>query len=141
RFALYSARERVPAPSSASSSSEVGSHMRTYLLLVLIGACAVASVIWGTGLGRPKPAPLDRRATASAAMPLNQVILFNNGIGYFQREGEIDGSARVDLSFPATDVNDLIKSLVLQDAHKGTISAISYDGQGPVERALRSFAL
>ena len=84
---------------------------RTYLFLGLIGACAVASVVvWRTGLGRSQPARAGQQPAASAALPLNQVILFNNGIGYFQREGEIDGSARVDLSFPATDVNDLIKA-------------------------------
>jgi hypothetical protein len=115
---------------------------RTHVLFGLIWTSVVAAVvIWSTGLGRSQPVRNGQQPVPSAALPLSQVILFNNGIGYFQREGEIDGTARVDLSFPATDVNDLIKSLVLQDAHKGTISAISYDGQEPIERALQSFSL
>jgi hypothetical protein len=48
-------------------------------------------------------------------MPSSQIVLLNSGVGYFQREGSIDGDARVDLQFPANDVNDLLKSLVLQD--------------------------
>jgi hypothetical protein len=114
---------------------------RTYCSLGLIGACAVAAVVvWRAGPGRSHPARAGNQAPApAAALPLTQVVLFNNGIGYFQREGEVDGSARVDLSFPATDVNDLIKSLTLHGTDKA--SAISYDGQEPLERSLGSLAL
>jgi hypothetical protein len=72
---------------------------------------------------------------------MDQVILFSSGVGYFQREGEVDGHTRIDLPFPATDVNDLLKSLVLQDLGGGTISTISYDSPDPIDRTLRSFAL
>ena len=69
------------------------------------------------------------------------MVLFSSGVGYFQREGEIDGSARVDLTFPATDVNDLIKSLVLQDTGGGKVATINYDSPDPIERTLKTFAL
>ena len=31
-------------------------------------------------------------------LPIRQVVLFNSGVGYFQREGEVDGDARIELS-------------------------------------------
>jgi hypothetical protein len=74
-------------------------------------------------------------------LPIRQVVLFNSGVGYFQREGAVDGNAQVDLSFPALDVNDLLKSLVLQDLGGGKISSVSYDSHDPIEKILRSFAL
>ena len=46
---------------------------------------------------------------------------------YFQRSGKVTGSARVDLSFPVQDINDLLKSLALQDLGGGQVSAVSYD--------------
>src|SRR5262245_43719921 len=52
-------------------------------------------------------------------LPIRQVVLFNSGVGYFQREGTVDGNSRVDLSFPTSDVNDLLKSLILQDLGGG----------------------
>src|SRR5262245_61636853 len=52
-------------------------------------------------------------------LPIGQVVLFSSGVGYFQREGQIEGTARVDLSFPVTDINDLIKSMVLRDLDGG----------------------
>ena len=74
-------------------------------------------------------------------LPIAQVILFNSGVGYFERKGEVAGDTRVELSFPTSDVNDLLKSLVLQDTAGGHVEAISYDSQDPVEKILHSFAL
>ena len=69
------------------------------------------------------------------------MVLFSSGVGYFQREGVIDGDARVDLSFPTQDINDLIKSMVLRDLDGGHVSAVSYDSNAPVEKTLQSFAV
>jgi hypothetical protein len=74
-------------------------------------------------------------------LPIAQVILFNSGVGYFQREGEVEGNTRVDLSFPGSDVNDLLKSMVLQDLGGGKVSTVSYDSPDPIEKTLKSFAI
>src|SRR5262249_47427533 len=62
-------------------------------------------------------------------------------VAYYQRSGEVDGNARIDLQFPAASVNDLLKSLILQDLGGGQISTVTYDNRDPVERTLRSFAI
>ena len=48
----------------------------------------------------------------SAELPIARIVLFSSGVGYFQREGQVDGSARIDLHFHTHDINDLLKSLV-----------------------------
>src|SRR5262245_44946894 len=88
-------------------------------------------------------APGNETATGQAsgsALPISKVVLFSSGVGYFQRAGTVDGNARVDLTFQVRDINDLIKSMVLQD-EKGVISAVSYDSLDPVDRTLKSFAV
>jgi ubiquitin len=74
-------------------------------------------------------------------LPISQVVLFSSGVGFFQREGEVDGNARIDMTFPVEDINDLLKSMVLQDLGGGHISAVSYDSHDPIEKTLRSFAI
>jgi hypothetical protein len=74
-------------------------------------------------------------------LPLRRIVLFSSGVGYFQREGTVDGNARIDLQFPAADVNDLLKSMVLQDLDGGLINSVTYDSRDPVEKTLKSFAL
>src|SRR3954453_7579824 len=118
---------------------------RTLLAAPLLGAIGLAAFV--ALRGGPSPAlavgvqaPAGPKPPA-ALLPLSHVVLFSSGVGYFQREGEIDGAARVDLAFPATDVNDLIKSLVLQDTGGGKVATINYDSQDPIERTLKTFAL
>jgi hypothetical protein len=86
-------------------------------------------------------APNNEGAAAAApSLPISKAILFSSGVGYFERKGEVEGNARVDLTFQVRDINDLIKSMVLHD-EKGVVSAVSYDSLEPVERTLRSFAV
>src|SRR5262245_24730839 len=79
-------------------------------------------------------------AQAAPALPLRNVVLFSSGVGYFQRRGEIEGNARIDLTFQVRDINDLLKSMVVQD-DKGQVGAISCDSLDPVDRTLKSFAV
>src|SRR5215204_2410793 len=74
-------------------------------------------------------------------LPITRVVLFNSGVGYFSLSGEVEGDARVDLAFPESDINDLLKSMVLEDFNKGRISAVSYDSREPIARTLNSFAI
>jgi len=81
-------------------------------------------------------------ATATAAdLPLEQVVLFSSGVGYFHREGRVQGDTTVELSFRTAQINDLLKSLVLQDFDGGTIAPVTYAPEEPIGRALSSFAV
>jgi hypothetical protein len=102
---------------------------------------AAALAVWAL-----KPSTIDARPAGAPAadgprLPVKGVVLFSSGVGYYQREGAIDGDAHVDLTFPAGDINDLIKSLILQDLDGGLVSAVNYDSHDPVERTLKSFAV
>src|SRR5262245_34825222 len=109
---------------------------RPFLLASLAGAAALAAFI----TLKPSYSPVSSAHAAVAArpdssqLPVAQVILYSSGVGYFQREGEIEGSSRIDLSFPVQDINDLLKSMVLQDMGGGRISAVSYDSQAPIDK-------
>jgi hypothetical protein len=96
----------------------------------------------GVGADRWLSAAADRDdLKPAAALPVTKVVLFSSGVGYFGRSGEVEGDARVDLRFPEADVNDLIKSLTLQDMGGGRVAAVSYDSREPLARTLASFAV
>ena len=80
-------------------------------------------------------------AKPAVELPVSQVVLFNSGVGYFARSGEVTGDARVELSFPETDINDLLKSLTLEDFGKGRIETVGYDSREPIGRTLASYAV
>src|SRR5260221_280610 len=90
---------------------------------------------------KPQVTVKDEQPSVKTQLPIGQVVLFSSGVGYFQREGTVEGTTRVDLSFPVQDINDLLKSMVLRDLDGGHISTVSYDSNAPVERTLKSFAI
>src|SRR6476646_2944091 len=77
----------------------------------------------------------------AVTLPITRVVLFNSGVGYFSRSGEVEGDARVDLTFPESDINDLLKSMVLEDFGGGRVAAVSYDSREPIARTLASFSI
>src|SRR5262245_52931775 len=109
--------------------------------LVVVAALAATLVFWRPISAQPGNVPARGPDVSSVAtqLPIGQVILYSSGVGYFQREGTVEGTTRVDLSFPVQDINDLLKSMVLRDLQGGHVSAVSYDSQAPVERTLKSF--
>lgn len=74
-------------------------------------------------------------------MGIARVVLYKHGVGYFERVEEVDGNAEIRLSFKASEMNDVLKSLSLDDADGGTIQSVSYDTSKPVEQLLAEVAL
>jgi hypothetical protein len=117
---------------------------RTLLVVPMLGVATVAAAL----AVRPADSPAEggktetnAKATSSPQLPVAQAVLFSSGVGFFQREGEIEGNQRIDLSFPVQDINDLLKSMVLQDLGHGHVSAVSYESRDPIDKTLRSFAI
>ena len=77
----------------------------------------------------------------SVTIPLTSLVLFTSGVAYFQHDGTVDGSAKMELVFSPDQVNDLLKSLVLRDLDGGSVSSVTYSSRDPIERTLRTFAL
>ncbi len=88
-----------------------------------------------------KPAPESSaiRAPQSAItqLPLKRVILYSNGVAYFERRGTVTGRAEINLSFKQSQVDDVLKSLVVLDLGKGKIGAVSYNSSAPPSARLR----
>jgi hypothetical protein len=113
-----------------------------------MGALGLGAVLYGQRGGSGPVAVDNGKAEAAAqlkpavSLPISQVILFNSGVGHFTRSGEVDGEARVDLTFPEQDINDLIKSMTLRDlSPNGRVAAVTYDSRDPIDRTLASFAI
>ncbi len=105
--------------------------MRYLCCLTLIAGLLLA--VADTAPAQPRP--------GAAELPITRVVLFSSGVGYFQRESQLDGPRRIDLHFPMTDINDLLKSLILEDQSGGPVGTISYDNRNPLAMTLKSFAL
>lgn len=80
-------------------------------------------------------------ADEPASLPLRKVVLFNSGVGFYQHTAPVVGNARVDLKFNVDDVNDLLKSMVLEDLGGGKISTVTYGSKDPITKTLKTFSI
>src|SRR3989304_445899 len=101
------------------------------VLLVSIGL--VASAQEPAGKAPPK-------AASPQALPLTEVVLYSSGVGYFQRDGSIEGRGDVELRFKVDNINDLLKSMIVQDFDGGQVTTVTYDSRDPITKTLKSFA-
>jgi len=74
-----------------------------------------------------------------ADLPVASVTLFSSGVGWFEHTGKVDGNATTELRFRTGQINDVLKSLVLQDLDGGKVGAVGYPSQDPLDKTLKSF--
>jgi hypothetical protein len=79
-------------------------------------------------------------ATAMAAdIPIREVILYKSGVGYFERAGTLRPGEAAHLDFKASEMNDVLKSLTLEDRNGGKITGLRYDSSEPLDQKLAEF--
>jgi hypothetical protein len=75
----------------------------------------------------------------AADIPIREIILYKSGVGYFERAGTLSPGESARLDFKATDMNDVLKSLTLQDRDGGKVTGLRYDSSETLEQKLSEF--
>lgn len=81
-----------------------------------IAAMAVAMFTSGCANGSRSRFP-----TSEGSLALDRVVLYRNGVGYFERSGELDGNV-LTIKVRKDQVNDLLKSLTIVDENGQALS-------------------
>jgi hypothetical protein len=86
------------------------------------------------------PAAWPQRAEAEK-LPVRRVVLYKNGIGYFEHLGSVRGSADVTIQFTSAQLDDVLKSLTVLDLGDGRITGVSYNSEAPRSRQFGALRL
>jgi hypothetical protein len=86
----------------------------------------------------PKAAPAD---TSLHQLPVRQVILYKNGVGYFQHTGQVTGNQHVAIDFTSAQLNDVLQSLTVLDLGGGHIAGVNYNSTTPLSEQLKALSL
>src|SRR5512139_1195368 len=84
------------------------------------------------------PGPEARRADA---LPVKRVVLYKNGVGYFEHLGRVRGNQSITIDFTSGQLNDVLKSLTTLDLGNGRITGISYNSEAPLSQQLSALGL
>jgi hypothetical protein len=90
-------------------------------------AVMIASLVLSAGL-----AP-------AADLPVKEVVLYKHGVGFFERSGTLAAGEPARLDFDAAQMNDVLKSLTVEERGGGKISGLRYDSMDPLSHTLASF--
>jgi hypothetical protein len=87
------------------------------------------------------PSPEVGAAESPVSLPVRKVVLYKNGIGYFEHLGKVRGTQEVEIVLPSAQLNDVLKSLTVIDLGRGQVTGVTYDSTAPLDRRLAELPL
>src|SRR5260370_23466432 len=77
----------------------------------------------------------------AASLPVRRVVLYKNGVGYFEHLGRVRGKQTGHVDFTSAQLNDVLKSLTALDLSGGRITGVDYNSEAPLARRLSTLRL
>ena len=95
-------------------------------------------------LAPPQVAPKAQSAPTQGVvkdLPVRKVVLYKNGVGYFEHAGAVSGNQRVSIDFTSPQLNDVLQSLTVLDEGGGHIAGVNYNSTTPLAEQLKTLSL
>jgi hypothetical protein len=74
-------------------------------------------------------------------LPVRKVVLYKNGVGYFEHAGTVSGNQKVAIDFTSPQLNDVLQSLTVLDEGGGRIAGVNYNSTTPLAEQLKTLSL
>ncbi|MBZ5567276.1 MAG: carboxypeptidase regulatory-like domain-containing protein [Acidobacteriia bacterium] len=88
-----------------------------------------------------KPTTSNVSESSPTRLPVRRVVLYKNGVGYFEHTGRVRGNQELSLDFTSAQLNDVLKSLTVVDLGEGRVTGVRYDSVAPIGERLKSLRL
>lgn len=115
--------------------------MRAYVKLAAGTLLSFSSLLFAATPAKSLRAAASPEQTVSARLPLKRVVLYKNGVGYFEHSGQVRGNEDIHIDFTTGQLNDALMSLTAVDLNGGQIGGIRYDSLAPLDQRLRALRL
>ena len=122
--------------------------MRSLLSAVAFATLALAAAAQSPSAPPARSKPTAPAAASSAAipplikdLPVRKVVLYKNGVGYFEHSGSVSGNQRVAIDFTSPQLNDVLQSLTVLDEGGGRIAGVNYNSTTPLAEQLKTLSL
>ncbi len=123
--------------------------MRTQRWVVLLLFTCVLSICGAFSQAQQKSEspkaikPVSHVSTSddSSRLPVRRVVLYKNGVGYFEHSARVHGNQDLAIDFTTAQLNDVLKSLTVVDLGDGRISGVRYKSIAPLDERLKTLRL
>ncbi len=116
---------------------------RTFAVISLLAfTLALSAQTSAPTAAKAKPEAVAASAPATAKdLPVRKVVLYKNGVGYFEHAGTVSGNQRVTIDFTSPQLNDVLQTLTVLDGGGGRVGAVSYNSTTPLAEQLKAMSL
>jgi len=122
--------------------------MRRIPVVLFVGlfTCTLAAQTVAKPAAESKASAAGAAAAASPSasvkdLPVRKVVLYKNGVGYFEHAGSVSGNQRVTIDFTSPQLNDVLQSLTVLDEGGGRIAGVNYNSTTPLAEQLKTLSL
>ena len=110
-------------------------------LLSLLLAVTLIAVPAAAQSGQSSSSAGASGGSEATKLPVRRVVLYKNGVGFFEHLGRVRSSQDVTIEFTSGQLNDVLKSLTTLDLGGGRITGVSYNSDAPLSRRLGALRL
>ena len=105
--------------------------------------CACVAIALLQSVHAQTPVGQARRVAPATAttLPVRRVVLYKNGVGYFEHVGRVIGNQSVSIDFNSAQLNDALKSMTVLDLGGGRIADVSFNSETPLAVRLGALPL
>ncbi len=114
------------------------------LNLIALAFCITGSLLAQVKSPRqpsPEAASAAPREMNATTLPVKRVVLYKNGVGYFEHSGRVRGNQEVSIAFTTAQLNDVLKSLTAVDLGGGRITGVRYNSIAPLSERLKTLQI
>ena len=117
--------------------------MRSIAIVLVIAVSAFHLTAQSSSPTKSKlPEPVAAPTPAAIKdLPVRKVVLYKNGVGYFEHAGSVTGNQRVTIDFTSPQLNDVLQSLTVLDEGGGRIAGVNYNSTTPLAEQLKTLSL
>jgi hypothetical protein len=114
--------------------------MREFILIVVITTGLLVAGLAERNAAAAEPDP-SASSDSAGRLPVKRVVLYKNGVGYFEHATRIRGNQDLAIDFTTAQLNDVLKSLTVVDLGDGRISGVRYNSIAPLDERLKALRL
>jgi hypothetical protein len=114
--------------------------LRKFILAVTVIIISFIAIANAQQAPAPPPAPVSAAETPGR-LPVKRVVLYKNGVGYFEHSTRVRGTQDLNIDFTSAQLNDVLKSLTVVDLGEGRITGVRFNSVAPLSERLKALRL
>lgn len=115
--------------------------MRRVCLFLYLAAFTIPLPAQSGSSPKPASATAPAQTPTVVDLPVRKVVLYKNGVGYFEHAGTVSGNERVAIEFTSSQLNDVLQSLTVLDQNGGRIADVDYNSTTPPAQQLNTLSI